>query len=92
MSKKPRPSILEGLDLQPEGQATKTAEVVPIAPPAPPKSNTVKSSVYLPPKVHQKLREIAFTRNCKIHDLIMEGLDHVLTQYGHPNVSSLKNK
>lgn len=52
----------------------------------------VHTSVYLPREVHRRLREIAFTRDVKVHDVIMEGIDAALQKHGHPSVSSLKPK
>jgi len=50
----------------------------------------VHTSVYLPQPVYRKLREIAFTTDQKIHDVIMEGIDAALRKYGHPGVTELK--
>jgi hypothetical protein len=50
----------------------------------------VHTSVYLPRGVHQHLREIAFRADCKIHDLIMEGIDATLRKHGHPSVKRLE--
>jgi hypothetical protein len=44
----------------------------------------------LPRGVHQHLREIAFRADCKIHDLIMEGIDATLRKHGHPSVKRLE--
>jgi hypothetical protein len=43
----------------------------------------VHSSVYLPAKVHEALREVAFRERVKIHDVIMEGIQAVLHQRGY---------
>lgn len=94
MAKPKRPSLLGSITNDIKAQPVNTApRVVEIAPkPTPPqkKPKVVKSTVYLPSKVHRKLKEIAFARDCKIHDLIMEGLSHVLTENGHPSVDELK--
>lgn len=50
----------------------------------------VHTSVYLPREVHRRLREIAFTRDVKVHDIIMEGIDEALRKHGHPSVDALK--
>jgi len=50
----------------------------------------VKSTIYLPSQAHRKLKEVAFARDCKVHDLIMEGISHVLKENGHPSVEELK--
>ncbi|EIZ81894.1 hypothetical protein WYO_5482 [Methylobacterium sp. GXF4] len=52
----------------------------------------VHTSVYLPREVHRRLREIAFTRDVKVHDVIMEGIDAALQKHGHPSAASLKIK
>jgi hypothetical protein len=39
--------------------------------------------------VYQKLREIAFTQERKLHD-VKEGIDVALRKYGHPGVAALK--
>lgn len=56
-----------------------------------PRPDIIHTSVYLPKPVYQRLREIAFTTDQKIHDVIMEGVDAALRKYGHPSVSELKN-
>lgn len=56
---------------------------VPVAAPKPP-SDKIKSSLYLPPAVQDRLREIAFTERKKIHDLFLEGIDLVIESRGHP--------
>jgi cell division ATPase FtsA len=52
----------------------------------------VHTSVYLPRGVHQHLREIAIRADCKIHDIIMEGIDAALRKHGHPSVNALKGR
>ena len=42
----------------------------------------VHSSLYLPDAVHEALREAAFHERCKIHDIIMQGIDAVLQKRG----------
>ena len=95
MSRK-RPSLIDSLKVDTgEGGSEPPATVVqtpPATKPAPKKGDVVKSTMYLPPKVHQKLREIAFAKDCKIHDLVMDGIDRVLKEHGHPSVKELKDK
>jgi hypothetical protein len=38
--------------------------------------------VYLPPAVHDQLRELAFSERVKMHTLLMEGLDLVFKARG----------
>lgn len=42
------------------------------------------TSVYIPRAAHERLREIAFIEHCKVHDLIMQGVDRVIAERGHP--------
>jgi len=39
--------------------------------------------IYLPKAVHRKLKEIAFTTDQKVHDVILEGINATLQKYGH---------
>ena len=80
-----RPSIIGSLTIG------KSEPVVPEpAPPSPPppekakRTDIVHTSVYVPKPAYRKLREIAFTKEIKIHDLIMDEIDAVLEQNGHP--------
>ena len=94
-----RPSIIGGLNLP----GTEAREAITDQPPASvpetsaPKAagrrarpEVVHTSVYLPREVHRRLREIAFTRDVKVHDVIMEGIDAALQKHGHPSVDALK--
>lgn len=54
------------------------------AAPAKAQSDKIKSSLYLPPDVMDRLREIAFHERCKMHDLFLEGIDRVIEGRGHP--------
>ena len=100
-----RPSLIGGLSL-PGSETPERAverEPEPTAAPAVALSSkptggrrarpeVVHTSVYLPREVHRRLREIAFTRDVKIHDVIMEGIDAALQKHGHPAVAALKAK
>ena len=44
----------------------------------------------LPEAVHEALREAAFHERCKIHDIIMQGIDAALRKRGYPSVEALK--
>lgn len=97
-----RPSLIGGLSLPgPEPrEPAPSADATPSVPsPSAPalkaagrraRPDVVHTSVYLPREVHRRLREIAFTRDVKVHDVIMEGIDAALQKHGHPSVSSLK--
>jgi hypothetical protein len=101
-----RPSLIGGLSLPGSGvrEPAKPAEPAASAPapspaaPAPKpmgrraRPDVVHTSVYLPKEVHRRLREIAFTRDVKVHDVIMEGIDAALQKHGHPSAASLKGK
>lgn len=91
-----RPSIVGGLTLSdaglaPSGQPA-PAEPAPTAKPPSRRARpeVVHTSVYLPREVHRRLREIAFTRDVKVHDVIMEGIDAALQKHGHPSVEAIK--
>jgi hypothetical protein len=96
-----RPSLIGGLNLpSSEARAAITdrppdqVESEPNAKPVGRRSrpDVVHTSVYLPREVHRRLREIAFTRDVKVHDVIMEGIDAALRKHGHPTVEALKGK
>jgi hypothetical protein len=55
-----------------------------------PRPDIVHSSLYLPEAVHEALREAAFKERCKIHDIIMQGIDAALRKRGYPPVEDLK--
>ncbi len=90
-----RPSLIADLKLS-TPEPTPTAPAQPPAETSPkpagrkPRPDIVHTSVYLPRPVYRKLREIAFTTDQKIHDVIMEGIDAALRKYGHPSVNELK--
>jgi len=46
------------------------------------KSEIVKQTVYLPPAVHEQLRQLAFEERKKMHDYLVEGLDRVFKDRG----------
>lgn len=92
-----RPSLLGSLSLPGDPPAQGAARGEAAAGEAPAKAKgrrarpeVVHTSVYLPREVHRRLREIAFTRDVKVHDVIMEGIDAALQQHGHPSVENLK--
>jgi hypothetical protein len=43
---------------------------------------TIQQTVYLPPAVHDQLRELAFAERVKMHSILMEGLDLVFRARG----------
>lgn len=48
------------------------------------RSGITKTTIYVPDAMHERLREIAYVERVKMHDLIMEGLDRVMENRGHP--------
>jgi hypothetical protein len=42
----------------------------------------VHTSVYLPEAVYEGLRETAFRERCKIHDIVLEGIEMALRKRG----------
>ena len=78
-----RQSFLDKLEKErPELPATASA---PTARATTPKTRTgpLKTSIYIPDHVHDRLREIAFAERRKVHDLLMEGIDRVIEDRGH---------
>ena len=55
-----------------------------------PRPDVVHSSLYLPEAVYEALRETAFKERCKIHDLVMQGIELALRKRGYPSVDDLK--
>jgi hypothetical protein len=55
-----------------------------------PRPDIVHSSLYLPEPVYEALRESAFNERCKIHDIIMQGIDAALKKRGYPPIDALK--
>ncbi len=53
------------------------------------KPATIQQTVYLPPAVHEQLRELAFAERVKMHSLLMEGLDLVFKARGLKPLSEL---
>ncbi|MCJ2039564.1 hypothetical protein MKK55_11515 [Methylobacterium sp. J-059] len=89
-----RPSLIGGLSLPGASPAAPVPDTAAEAERSPvsrkPRPDVVHTSVYLPKEVHRRLREIAFTRDVKVHDVIMEGIDAALQRHGHPSVDALK--
>ena len=98
---KPRRTILSGIvtPLVREPPPVEAPALV-AAPKTPPhtrrrsatKEATVQQTVYLPPLVHDQLRELAFSERVKMHALIMEGLDAVFRARGMKTIADLTGK
>jgi hypothetical protein len=56
------------------------------------KEATIQQTLYLPPTVHDQLRELAFTERVKMHALILEGLDSVFRKRGLRSIANLMGK
>ena len=77
MAKRPRtPPITSGASKEPTGRR--------------PRPDIVHSSLYLPEPVYEALRETAFKERCKIHDLVIQGVDLALRKRGYPSIDDLK--
>ena len=87
MARKP---LLDSLDME-TGQGASAQKVVPITPAAS-SDKPVKTSLYLPPKALKRLKELALSKDCKVHDLVIQGIDHVLTREGFPTVAEHSTK
>ncbi|GGH08972.1 hypothetical protein GCM10007036_04750 [Alsobacter metallidurans] len=83
-----RPSVLGELKLAKANAPAATTAAAPAGRKERP--DVIHTSIYLPKPVYLKLREIAYVTDRKIHDVIMEGVDAALKQYGHPSVAELK--
>jgi hypothetical protein len=57
-----------------------------------PRPDIVHTSVYLPRAAYEALREVAFKERCKIHDLVMEGVDLALRRRGYAAIEASKPK
>jgi hypothetical protein len=55
-----------------------------------PRPDIVHTSVYLPEAAYEALRRVAFDERCKIHDLLMEGVELVLKKRGYPPIAEMK--
>jgi hypothetical protein len=75
------------------------AEPQPMPAPEPPRKDEeprrrsrpglIQQTVYLPPAVHEQLRELAFTERVKMHAILMEGLDLVFQARGLKSIADL---
>jgi hypothetical protein len=87
---KPRRTVLSGVvvPLVPDPAA---GELVPPAA-GRRRNDTIQQTVYLPPAVHDQLRELAFVERVKMHAIIMEGLDAVFRSRGLKSLADLTIK
>lgn len=99
---KQRRTVLSGIvtplvrDAASPPAASASADIVDLPPVArrrsATKDATVQQTVYLPPAVHDQLRELAFSERVKMHTLIMEGLDAVFLARGMKSIAALTGK
>lgn len=85
-----RPSVFSALNLKADEPKQSMVEAKPT--PEKKESGIIKTSTYLPREVHDVLREIAFHERVKVHDLLMEGVEHILKTRRHPSVDELKKR
>jgi hypothetical protein len=50
------------------------------------------TSVYLPEAAYEALRKVAFDERCKIHDLLIEGVELALRKRGYPALADMRAK
>jgi hypothetical protein len=89
-----------GLGISPAPQQEEGASLEPTLPKSPSvkklkktaKPHLKQHTAYLPLAVHEQLRHLAFQERCKIHDLLLEGLDRVFADRGLKSVEELKGK
>lgn len=48
--------------------------------------------LYLPPAVAKEIKFVAFSHDCKAHDIYMEAVDLVLKKYGRKSIKELSAK
>ena len=84
-----RPSVIGSLSLMEKSPAAPDLEVATTKPARAKREGIVHTSIYVPRPVYQKLREIAFTQERKVHDIIMQRIDAALQKYGHPGTAAL---
>jgi hypothetical protein len=93
---KPRRTVLSGIVTPfPRDEPEVSAPVAELEPPRrrnSTKEATIQQTVYLPPAVHDQLRELAFSERVKMHALIMEGLDAVFRARGMKSIADLTGK
>jgi hypothetical protein len=83
---KPRRTVLSGI-------VAPLHEAAPAEPASPRRrSATIQQTLYLPPAVHDQLRELAFARRVKMHAIILEGLDAVFRANGLKSIADLSDK
>lgn len=54
--------------------------------------DAVQQTLYLPPAVHDQLRELAFAERVKMHAIVMEGLDLLFRERGLRSIADLTSR
>ena len=73
----------------------KPVPTVPQQTPVKPSGNRPRvkqQTAYLPLPVYEQVRRLAFEEHAKMHDFLMEGLDHVFKARGLPSINDLVGK
>src|SRR5215207_9949526 len=91
MPKSARPSLISDLLRQPESAPPAVESPLAAVPSRRERPDIVHSSIYVPKPAYRKLREIALVSECKVHDLILDGIDTVLREHGHPTTGELSS-
>ena len=76
-------------------EANKPVPTVPQRIPTTPRGNRPRvkqQTAYLPLPVYEQVRRLAFEEHAKMHDFLMEGLDHVFKDRGLPSINDLTGK
>jgi hypothetical protein len=93
---KPRRTVLSGIVTPALEQVPTAREVEEMRAPSrrrsATKEATIQQTLYLPPAVHDQLRELAFSERVKMHTLIMEGLNAVFRARGMKSIADLNGK
>jgi hypothetical protein len=88
---------LDSLDLVTEARWEKPAAAPARGPNPAPRRRTRNQTVYLPIPVWEQLRKLAYEettgdKKTSMHDLLMEGLDHVFAKRGLPSIAELMDR
>ena len=76
-------------------EPTAPVPTVPQQTPVKPRGNRPRvkqQTAYLPLPVYEQVRRLAFEEHAKMHDFLMEGLDHVFKARGLPSINDLTGK
>jgi hypothetical protein len=82
-----RPSLIDSLSVPKEEPEITPEPVGAAVIPPKYKRDVQHTSIYIPRASFERLREVAFHERKKVHDLIMEGIDRVIENRGHPERS-----